>query len=75
MENVLIYGGAALMLVGCIFGLVGAVKGFCIRKGLSAFMPDFNAKIDPDIKKFVILWAVLMIVGFTMVVIGITLGL
>lgn len=75
MGNVLIYGGAALMLVGCIFGLVGVVKGFRIRKGLSAFMPDFNAKIDPDIKKYVILWAILVIMGFAMVGIGITLGL
>lgn len=64
MANVLIYAGAALMLIGCVFGLIGAFKGIKGKKGLNAFMPDFNSKMKPGVKRYVLTWGVMMIIGF-----------
>lgn len=75
MGNIMIYGGAAVMLVGCVFGLIAAFKGVRRKKGLNAFMPGFSAKMDPDVKRSVILWGVLMIIGFVMVGSGIAISL
>lgn len=75
MGNDLTYIGAALMLVGCVFGLIGAFKGIKGKKGLNAFMLDFNSRLKPGGKRYVLTWGVMMIIGFVMVGIGITQGL
>lgn len=75
MGNYLTDIGAALMLVGCVFGLIGAFKGIKGKKGLNAFMPDFNSRMKPGVKRYVLTWGIMMIIGFAMVGIGITLGL
>lgn len=79
VTNALIYTGLGILLLGTIYGIYVAVKGYEGRKGdggkislLTGFQPG---SVTPQMKRLIWIWGVIMIIGFVLTGIGITIGL
>ncbi|MCM1076144.1 MAG: hypothetical protein NC411_02130 [Bacteroides sp.] len=75
MTDFLIYGGLGIMLLGAIFGLMAAIKGFA----LSGYKIELIAVPNPEIKKKIRKYTrpalIFLIAGAVILAIGIGLGL
>lgn len=80
MTNVFIYGGLGILLIGAVFGLFVAIKGYKEqnRNGKNhAFLSGvfMRGPMTPEMRKLVSIWGGITIVGFIILVIGISTGL
>lgn len=80
MTDIFIYTGLGVLLLGSLVGLAAAIKGFITNRNIS---PDDTGPCNPSRpslkphmpQKLLRAWYVLMIVGFIIVGIGISMGL
>ncbi|MCI8998225.1 MAG: hypothetical protein HFJ95_04440 [Muribaculaceae bacterium] len=80
MTNILIYSGLGILLLGSIFGIFVALKGYrndarSDIKGMSSTGFFQQHKISPEMKKLTRVWGCIMISGFILLGIGISIGL
>lgn len=80
MADIFIYTGLGIMLLGAIFGLGVAVKGYKetdwsgVRK-ISIWGGFQRGGISPVMRKLTYIWVGIMIMGFIFVGIGLSVGL
>lgn len=75
MADVFIYGGLGILLIGCVYGLFVAIKGFLESKGRNVAMSFFNpSTVSPQMRRLIRIWAWLMVLGFVSLGIGLELG-
>lgn len=75
MENLLIYSGLSVMLLGTIFGLMAALKGFKLSKYNMNPFANKDSSVKLKIAKYTKPAIVFLILGFIVLLIGILLGL
>lgn len=80
MVNFFIYSGLGIMLLGALYGLCIAVKGYLsrIKSGenrsniFNGFMPG---NVSSQMRKLIRTWGIIMIAGAILTGIGLALGL
>lgn len=80
MANSFIYSGLAVMLLGAVFGIFVAVKGFretewTEAKRISIRGSFTRGYVSPRMKKLIRIWVLVMIAGFLITGIGLAIGL
>lgn len=74
MANVFIYGGLGVLLLGSIFGVYVAVKGYMATnwsKTKRIIGPSFyHGNVDPKTERLVRIWVITMFIGFILTGIG-----
>lgn len=79
MTNFFIYGGLGILLLGAIFGLCAAIEGSRSQgwKPSEMFRLDFrnHGPMPRQVKKLVITWGIVTILGFIILGIGLCMGL
>ncbi len=79
MANIFIYIGFCIMLLGALYGIYVAIKGIRMRKTdgvekLNMFNFQFGS-VNPEMKRLITIWGIIMVVGFIVTGIGLALGL
>lgn len=79
MDDILIYTGLTILILGSVYGIYAAVKG-CREQGFGfgdiLTLNRFNrTPTSPAMKRRITIWAVIMAVGFIVTGIGIATGL
>lgn len=79
MVNLFIYTGFGILLIGAVYGLFIAIKGFKTTDWTGSSRnheSSFNrGKNSPIMKKLTKIWYVTMLIGFMFIATGITIGL
>lgn len=80
MANTFIYCGLGIMLLGALFGFFVAVKGYRHTdwskvKKISYWGKFQRGKLTPQMKRLIWIWAGVMILGFALTGVGISLGI
>lgn len=80
MADVFIYSGLGILLLGAVYGLCIAVKGY--RDGrkrgesnLSLFFGFNFGSATPQMRRLTVIWGIISIIGFIVLVIGLATGL
>lgn len=79
MADIFIYSGLGIMLLGALYGIYVAIRGIRSRKDdgsgmLSAFNFQFGS-VNPEMKRLIINWGIIMVAGFIVTCIGLAIGL
>lgn len=75
MADILIYSGLGIMLIGSLYGIYVAIRGMRSRHTpyeqnlLTAFQ---FGPVSPEMKKLIIVWAIIMVVGLIITAIGLS---
>lgn len=77
IANVFIYTGLFTMLLGSIYGVYVGYKGKRSKNDLlNNYNKDFQiGHVNPEMKKLVTIWRVIMFIGFMLTGVGIAIGL
>lgn len=79
MTNVLIYGGLGIMLLGAVFGFFVAVKGYRATDWSKVKRMQVNlfhqGSTTPRMKRLILAWGIIMIIGLIITGIGIATGI
>lgn len=80
MANIFIYIGFGIMLIGAAYGIFVAIKGIESRKRngdkVHSFITGFQfGPVSPEMKRLMIIWGIIMLMGFIFTGIGLAIGL
>ncbi len=80
MDNILIYTGLGILLLGACFGIYVSLKGLRNRKSKHSAtplaIPLFQSEPDdPEMKKLKKIWSAVIVIGFIFTGIGIAIAL
>ena len=76
MVDFFIYSGLIILLVGSLYGIFVAVKGFRSRAdGQRPLVEGFGfGPVSPRMRRLIWIWGIIMIAGFVLTAIGLTTG-
>lgn len=74
MVDICIYGGAAIMIIGALIGMFGAIKGYAATKGIPPVDRYRRDEVTLKTKKYKLAWFVLMLIGMVVIGVGISIG-
>lgn len=80
MANIFIYSGLCIMILGSLYGIYVAIKGFRSRLGNGSEKQNMLSffqfgPVSQEMKKLITIWGVIMLAGLIITCVGLAIGL